>query len=187
MKNNLVWTLSLGEIFVQWYLWCDLKHSHIRRILRFLTLFCARFICDIHFCRCGLNTVLGYLAFMPKSLCNHELCVVSLRPIFSCRRHFSYFLYMFLLPLWFSLEPPYLLQLCIYSGATHTRNYAYVTNILKIMIFTSRVCGRGNVFIVSVCLCVFLSVCLSVCSGYNFWTNWHRNFIFGMMVHLTHI
>ena len=35
----------------------------------------------------------------------------------------------------------------------------HVTPVL--MIITSRVCGRGNVFVVSVCVCV--SVCLSVC------------------------
>ena len=39
----------------------------------------------------------------------------------------------------------------------------------------------------SVCLSVRLSVCLSVCSDYNFWTASHRNFIFGMEVHLDHI
>ena len=45
----------------------------------------------------------------------------------------------------------------------------------------------GNVFghvCLSVCLSVCLCVCVSVCSGYNFWTTWHRNFIFGMQVHL---
>ena len=36
-------------------------------------------------------------------------------------------------------------------------------------------------------LCVCVCVCVSVCLGYNFWTSWHRNFIFGMMVHLDHI
>ena len=39
----------------------------------------------------------------------------------------------------------------------------------------------GNVFghvYVCVCVSVCLSVCVSVCSGYNFWTAWHRNFIF---------
>ena len=60
-------------------------------------------------------------------------------------------------------------------------------------IFTSSVCSRGNVSIMSVCLlvclCVFLGmcVCLSVCSGYNFWMSWHRNFIFGVVLHLDHI
>ena len=34
----------------------------------------------------------------------------------------------------------------------------------------------GNVFS-HVCLSIHLSVCLSVCSGYNFWTPSHRNFI----------
>ena len=29
-------------------------------------------------------------------------------------------------------------------------------------------------------------VCLSVCTDYNFWMLWHRNFIFGMVVHLDH-
>ena len=46
-------------------------------------------------------------------------------------------------------------------------------------IITFRVCGRGHVFVVSVCLCV--------CWGYNFWTSWHRNFIFGIVLHLGHI
>ena len=31
------------------------------------------------------------------------------------------------------------------------------------MVITFRVCGRGNVFVVSVCVCVCVSVCLSVC------------------------
>ena len=39
----------------------------------------------------------------------------------------------------------------------------------------------------SSCLCVCVSVCLCVCLGYNFWTSWHRNFIFGMVLHLDHI
>ena len=47
----------------------------------------------------------------------------------------------------------------------------------KLTAITSRVCGRGNVFAMSVC----------VCSGYNFLTGWHRNFIFGMVLHLDHI
>ena len=39
-------------------------------------------------------------------------------------------------------------------------------------LITSRVCGRGNVFVMSVCVSVRVSVCMcvcvSVCSGYNF-------------------
>ena len=44
-----------------------------------------------------------------------------------------------------------------------------------------------------VCLSVSLSVCLSVCLhvcvclGYNIWSSWHRNFIFGVVVHLDNI
>ena len=38
---------------------------------------------------------------------------------------------------------------------------------------------------VCVCVCVCLSVCF--CLGYNFWTRWHENFIFGMVVHLDQI
>ena len=48
----------------------------------------------------------------------------------------------------------------------------------------------GNVFS-HVCLCVCLSMCLSVCvytcSGYNLWTPSHRNFIFGIQMHLYNI
>ena len=33
--------------------------------------------------------------------------------------HFSKFLYVALLCAWLSLEPSYLAQLCIYTGATH--------------------------------------------------------------------
>ena len=40
---------------------------------------------------------------------------------------------------------------------------------------------------VSVCLSVCPCVCVSIFSGYNFWTHWYRNFIFGMQVHLDHI
>ena len=50
------------------------------------------------------------------------------------------------------------------------------------------VCVSVCVFVcVSVCLSVCLSVCVPVCTGYNFWTPWHRNFIFGMQLHLDHI
>ena len=50
------------------------------------------------------------------------------------------------------------------------------------LFITARVCGK---VMFSYCLCV--SVCLSVCLGYNFWMPWHRNFIFGMVVHLDNI
>ena len=32
-----------------------------------------------------------------------------------------------------------------------------------------------------------MCVCVFVCLGYNFWNSWHRNFIFGMVLHLDHI
>ena len=44
----------------------------------------------------------------------------------------------------------------------------------------------GNIFS-HVYLFVCLSVRPSISSGYNFWTPSHRNFIFGMKVHLCHI
>ena len=48
----------------------------------------------------------------------------------------------------------------------------------------------GNVFS-RICLSVHLSVhpsfCVYVCSGYNFWTPSHINFIFGIQIHLYHI
>ena len=54
--------------------------------------------------------------------------------------------------------------------------------------FSSCLCVCVSVCLsMCVCVCVCLSVCLSVCSGYNFWTSWHRNFIFGMALHLDHI
>ena len=34
---------------------------------------------------------------------------------------------------------------------------------------------------------VCVSVCVFACSGYNFWSHWHRNIIFGMVVDLDHI
>ena len=37
------------------------------------------------------------------------------------------------------------------------------------------------------CLCLCVCVCVSICSGYNFLMGWHRNFIFGMVLHLDHI
>ena len=41
-----------------------------------------------------------------------------------------------LLSTWLKLEPSYLAQLCIYTGATHRENnYASVNNILKVMNF----------------------------------------------------
>ena len=60
---------------------------------------------------------------------------------------------------------------------------------------SSRVCGRGTVFVVvvvvvvcvrarlclwlcqSVCVSLSVRLCVSVCLGYNFWSSWHRNFI----------
>ena len=38
-----------------------------------------------------------------------------------------------------------------------------ISTLVDLHFVTSRVCGRGNVFVMSVCVCV----CLSVCSGYN--------------------
>ena len=49
--------------------------------------------------------------------------------------HFSSILHVALLTTWFNLEPSYLAQLCICTGAIHTKNYAAVDNILKIIIF----------------------------------------------------
>ena len=72
---------------------------------------------------------------------------------------------------------PYICELCRREGSA----------VMHDCLVTSRVCGRGNVFVMCVCVCVCLSVCLCVCSGYNFWTIWHRNFIFGVMVHLDNI
>ena len=75
-------------------------------------------------------------------------------------------------------------------------NSKYRQTMLRLLvvhwfIVASRICGRGNVFVVSVCVCVCLSVCvfvcMSVCLGYNFWMSWHRHFIFGMVLHLDHI
>ena len=46
--------------------------------------------------------------------------------------------------------------------------------------------GYYNVIVMTMfssCVCV----CLSLCLGYNFWMSWHKNFIFGMVVHLDHI
>ena len=37
------------------------------------------------------------------------------------------------------------------------------------------------------CLAVCLCVCVYICSGYNFLTSSHRNFIFGIQIHLYHI
>ena len=37
------------------------------------------------------------------------------------------------------------------------------------------------------CASVCLSIHVSVCSGYNYWTVSHRNFIFGMEVYRDHI
>ena len=51
----------------------------------------------------------------------------------------------------------------------------------------SHVCVSVCLSVCSVCLSVCVSVCVSVCWGYNFWTAWHRNFIFGMQVHLDYI
>ena len=47
--------------------------------------------------------------------------------------------------------------------------YVFCANELRTHgpIFTYRVWGRGNVFVLSVCV----SVCVSVCSGYNFSTS----------------
>ena len=35
-------------------------------------------------------------------------------------------------------------------------------HLYPVHIFNSHVCGRGNVFVMSVCLCVCVCVCLSV-------------------------
>ena len=53
-------------------------------------------------------------------------------------------------------------------------------------IFTIRACGLV-IISVGLCLSLYLSVCLSVCSGYNFWTNEAKNFIFSIKIHFDHI
>ena len=53
--------------------------------------------------------------------------------------HFSKFLYVALLSTWLNLEPSYLTQLCIYTGATYREeNYASINNILKVMNFLKK-------------------------------------------------
>ena len=58
-------------------------------------------------------------------------------------------------------------MLTLYNACV-THNNSVYGNCMKFqstshtVVFTSRACGRGNVFVVSVCLCVCVSVCLSV-------------------------
>ena len=50
--------------------------------------------------------------------------------------HFSKFLYVALLSTWLNLEPSYLAQLCIYTGATHREKIMHLSTIfLKLQIF----------------------------------------------------
>ena len=67
---------------------------------------------------------------MPPVLASQKIGHSDLH--FSNGSHFSYFLYVALLPTWLCLEPSYLAELCIYSGATHIK--AILANILKIMV-----------------------------------------------------
>ena len=58
------------------------------------------------------------------------------------------------------------------------------TGRLFLLFVTSRVCGRGNVLVVSVCVCV----CLYVQTiAFEVVDIEHRKFIFGAVVHLDNI
>ena len=62
-----------------------------------------------------------------------------------------------------------------YQTLNITKNSLLILKSVVPTLITSRECGRGNVFIMCVCV------------GYNFWMSWHRNFIFGMVLHLDHM
>ena len=61
----------------------------------------------------------------------------------------------------------YIIMYCNFSV------FPYLATV-QVAIFTSRVCSRGIIFVVCVCVCLSVCLCLFVCLGYNFWTSWHR-------------
>ena len=78
--------------------------------------------------------ILHTYAHMPPVYA-HEL-VREYRLYFLNGSHFSQFLFVALLTTWLNMESSYLAQLCIYTGATHTREIMELWTIFfKLLIF----------------------------------------------------
>ena len=72
--------------------------------------------------------------------------------------------------------------MCSQSFASSVTPTIHLTMVVPLLGHDHPRMQIGNVF-----SCVCLSVCVSICSGYNFLTASHRNFIFSMEIYIDHI